>query len=96
MKKAITEVKEKTMGMKKDSQLFNVPRTNLRCQMEGKNIDAAFDKENLGSRKPVFSPQQEQLKNHILSMQASHYELTKKDLRPLASQLEENNKLRPL
>jgi hypothetical protein len=63
-------------NIKKAIQLFNVPRTTLRRRVEDKNINATFDKQNLGSRRPIVSPQQEEeLKNHILRMQASHYGL---------------------
>lgn len=94
MIEAIRAVQENKMGTAKASKVYNVPRTTLRRRIEGKNAVATMDKQILGSRRPVFNPEQEQeLKFHILNMQQCHYGLTSRDLRSLAFQLAEKNKL---
>ncbi|KAJ8974978.1 hypothetical protein NQ317_013486 [Molorchus minor] len=78
-------------GYLKASKVFGVPRTTLEARVK-KREDLA--KKGLGYHKPVFSPEQEeQLVQHILSMEARLFGFTLNDLRSLAFQLAFRNNL---
>lgn len=93
MKNAIEEVKQ-GMPVKTAARIFKVPRMSLKRRVMDTNKVAKLEKKVLGSCHPVFSPEQEQeLVKHILDFESRMYGLTLRDLRQLAYQLAEKNKL---
>lgn len=94
MRAAISAVRDGSMGCKKASKVFGVPRTTLKRRVNNLNVDAVEDKKVLGSKRPVFNNEQEQeLVNYALKMESMFYGLTVKDVRQLAFQLAERNQL---
>ncbi|KAJ8972235.1 hypothetical protein NQ317_017559 [Molorchus minor] len=98
MRQAVEEVLEGRMGYLKASKVFGVPRTTLEARVKKvkKGVVRREDsaKKGLGYHKPVFSPaQEEQLVQHILSMEARLFGFTLNDLRSLAFQLAFRNNL---
>ncbi|XP_050301512.1 uncharacterized protein LOC126739756 [Anthonomus grandis grandis] len=93
MKNAIAEVKQ-GMPVKTAARIFNVPRMSLKRRVMDKNSVAKLEIKSLGSCHPVFSPEQEQeLVTHILDFESRMYGLTTRNLRQLAYQLAEKNKI---
>lgn len=93
MKNAIEEV-NRGMPVKTAARIFKLPRMSLKRRVTDKNKVAKLDKKTLGSRHPVFSPEQEQeLVKHILDFESRMYGLTTRDLRQLAYQLAEKNRI---
>lgn len=94
MREAIEAVKRGEMGFLKASKQFQVPRSTLKRRVKGANKIATGYTKGLGSRRPVFSAEQEtELLAHILDMERRFYGLTLDDVRRLAYQLAVKNKL---
>lgn len=55
MRAAISAVRDGSMGCKKASNVFGVPRTTLKRRVNNLNVDAVEDKKVLGSKRPVFN-----------------------------------------
>lgn len=77
------------MSVKRASAKYNIPRITLARWIASPN-----KKRGLGSKKTVFSPEQEQeLANHLLDLEARFYGITMKDVQKLAYELAERNGL---
>ena len=95
MLEAISAVREGSMGCKKASKIFGIPRTTLKRRVNNLNIDATEEKKVLGSKRPVFTSEQEkELVDYALRMESMFYGLTVKDVRQLAFQLAERNNIK--
>ncbi|CAH2012969.1 unnamed protein product [Acanthoscelides obtectus] len=88
------EASRNGMPYKKASRESGVPVMSLKRRDKGKNKIAVGAVKALGSRKTVFTPEQENEHiEHVEDMETSMYELTKKDILGLAYQLAEKNKI---
>ena len=95
MREAIKCVRNGEMGCKKASKLFGIPRMTLKRRVNNSNQDATEDRKILGSKRPVFTSEQEkELVDYLLKMETMFYGLTIKDVRHLAFQLAERNKIK--
>lgn len=93
MKKALDAVKN-GLPFKTASKQFSVPVMTLKRRAKGKNKFAVDAVKALGSKKTVFTPEQErELVEHIKDMESRMYGLTKQDVLSLAYQLAEKNKI---
>ncbi|CAK1594384.1 unnamed protein product [Parnassius mnemosyne] len=94
MEKAISVVRNEEMGFLKASKEFKVLRSTLKQRVKGIN-KAVENIKVLGSRRPNFSPEQEEeLVQHILVMEKRFYRLTSQDVRRLAYQMAERNNIK--
>ena len=98
MRQAVEEVLEGRMGYLKASKEYEVPRTTIEARVKKikqgvlNREDSA--KKGLGRHKPVFSPaQEEELVEHILSMESRLFGSTLDALRGLAFELADRNGL---
>jgi hypothetical protein len=92
MESAINAVKNQGMPIKTASRNFGVPVMSLKRRVRSRNVITNTHKKILGSRKTVFSAEQEEeLVNYILDMEVRMYGLTTHDVRSLAYQLAERN-----
>lgn len=76
------------MGYMKASNTYNIPKSTLQDRVRKYRQNGDLDmsvKKGLGRFKPVFSPSQEQnLVDHILTLEQRMFGLTYNDLRQLA------------
>lgn len=94
MREAIEAVKRGDMGFLKASKQYQVPRSTLKRRVKGTNKIATGNLKGLGSRRPVFTAEQEaELLGHILEMERRFYGLKLDDVRRLAYQLAVKNNL---
>ena len=94
MRNAVEAVRKGDMGIKKASAAFNVPKTTLRRRARGRNKRAKEGNKDLGGRKPILSEEIEvDLVGYILKMEEMFFGLTMDDVRKLAYQIAERNKL---
>lgn len=88
MKRAIISVSDGSMGYLKASNTYSIPKSTLQDRVRQYRRNGDLDmsvKKGLGCFKPVFSPSQEQnLVDHILTLEQRMFGLTYKDLRQLA------------
>ncbi|KAK9730991.1 Tc5 transposase DNA-binding domain [Popillia japonica] len=97
MNGAINEVMEGGMGYLKASRAFGIPQSTLEDRVKkvrsGKSVEDASQK-GLGRCQPVFSAAlEDELVSHVLTLENRLFGLTLTDLRALAFELAENNKL---
>lgn len=93
MRRALAAVVEGT-PFKTAARQFSVPVMALKRRHKGKNTFAVSDVKTLGSKKCVFSEEQEEeLVAHIVDMESRMYGLTNMDVRSLAYQLAEKNNI---
>ena len=91
MAAAITAIRDKTMGLKKASKTFNVPRPTLQrlSRLDASPGKAAATK--LG-RKPIIDVKLEkELVEYLVVMESKFYGLTRQDVRRIAFELCERN-----
>ncbi|KAG5877635.1 hypothetical protein JTB14_030033 [Gonioctena quinquepunctata] len=95
MLRAIEAVENRKMGYKSASRNYNVPRSTLKRKVLGKNRDAVSNKKILGSKRTVFTPEQEQeLVNYILELEIRFFGLKTTDVRYIAYSLAEKNNIK--
>lgn len=93
MRKAIHAVRTLNKSQQAAAKEFNVPRQTLRRHLLGSNKFAKDGKQHFG-RPPVLSPvMEEDLKQHILTMESMLFGLTKDTVQKLAFQLAFRNKV---
>lgn len=94
MQQALDAIKN-GMPIRSAAKSFNVPVMSLKRRTKNKNLMATENIKHLGSKKPVFSPEQEdELIQHILDLEIRMYGITTQDLRRLAFQLAEKNNIK--
>ena len=98
MKAAIESVMKKEMGYKKASLTLCIPTTTLRDRIkrlqQGSLELSSCAVKKLGNFKLVFNLEQEQeLAKHLIFLESCLFPVTMKDLRELAFQLAEKNKM---
>lgn len=97
MRKAVQTVCDGTMGYMKAAVTFNVPKSTLQDRVNKfrqTNDLISSTSKGLGRFKPIFSSEQEHcLVEHVLLMEKRLFGLTYKDLRGLAFQFAEANKI---
>lgn len=93
MNEAVKAVIRGEMGYHRASVQFNVPQTTLeRYVGKQKNNPETPILKTLGSKKPVFTPEQEEeIASHLKSMEERLFGLTMEECRRLAFQLAEEN-----
>ncbi|XP_062560612.1 uncharacterized protein LOC134224952 isoform X2 [Armigeres subalbatus] len=80
---------DRGISVNRAAKTFGIPRTTLADHVTGKVV-----KSKLGSRETVFTPQQEaELLQHLLDLESRFYGITKNDVRELAFELAEKNKI---
>lgn len=89
MKKAIQAVS--TRGVRKAAKEFGIPKSTLERHAKGK-VTSPGDL-RLGSLQPVLLGFEDELKDYIFKMQAMFFGLTLQDLRELAFNLADRNKI---
>ncbi|KAJ8975956.1 hypothetical protein NQ317_011924 [Molorchus minor] len=98
MKQAIEKVFTGVMGLRKASDAYNVPKTTLkrRVQFYRRNQDISkATVKKMGRFNTIFTKQQEEeLATYVKDMESRFFGLTTKDLRSLAYDLAEKNKLK--
>lgn len=97
MKNAVLAVLSKEMGYFKASKSFRVPSSTLEARVKAARTGSTLEeatKKGLGRHKPVFNATQEQeLINYIQLMKSRLFSLTQDEIRSLAYELAERNKL---
>lgn len=95
MERAIAAVLSQKMSVNGAAKSFNVPRSTLERRILNKNKSATDARKKLGNYKPIFNEEQEQeIVDHILSMEIRFYGITLKDLQCLAYELAEKNNVK--
>ncbi|MGL5029183.1 MAG: hypothetical protein ACRC6C_03670, partial [Wolbachia pipientis] len=93
MGRAVDAVK-KGMAFKTVAKQFNVPVMSLKRRCKGKNVFAVNEVKALGSKRCIFSIEEEnEIVTHILDMESRMYGLSTCDVRSLAYQLAVKNKI---
>ena len=91
MRQAMEAVR-RGLAYKTAARNFGVPLMSLKRRCKGTNKLAVDAVKKLGSKRPVFTEQQEEeLVAHILDMERRMYGLTTKDVRSIAYQLADKN-----
>lgn len=91
MHRALDAVQNKEMSIKRASVVFGVPRTSIHSRLKRQGINPV---RNLGRFKPVFTEQMEiELCEHIIHLERLFYGLSTADLRRIAFQFAEANKI---
>lgn len=94
MEQAIKAINDKKMGWLAASKRFNIPKTTLRRRCEDKNKCIKGSSKGLGHWSVTFSPEMErELVNFLKDMEVRFYGITTKELRRLAYEFAERNKL---
>lgn len=97
MRRAILSVVEGSMGYLKAAETYQVPKSTLqdRVNKYRRNNDLTLSTlKSLGRFKPVFSSSEEKsLVSHVLNMESRLFGISYKDLRSLAFELAESNKI---
>lgn len=95
MKQAVQSVIDGSMGYKKASAKFNVPRTTLGRHVKNKRENPDYEiKKTMGCYTCVFNEEQEnKLVDYLTNMESQLFGLTVNELRQLAYQLAELNNL---
>lgn len=98
MRGAIQEVLSNNMGYKRAAQAYNVPQSTLEDRVKKARLNNLSPSEaatkGLGRYKTVFSEQQEkELVKYILELEERLFGITLKELRELAYELAEQNKI---
>ncbi|XP_015435159.1 PREDICTED: uncharacterized protein LOC107190790 [Dufourea novaeangliae] len=89
------EAVEQGLPYKTASKQFSIPVMTLKRRAKGKNIHAIGSIKLLGSKRTVFTQEQEhELVQHIQDMESRMYGLTTRDILSLAYQLAEKNKIK--
>lgn len=95
MLRAIDAVRNNEMGLLWASKTFSIPKSTLLRRIKDINNEATLNKKVLGSMRPVFSEEQEEeLVDYLLDMEKRYYGLSTRDIRSLAFQYAEKNKLK--
>lgn len=93
MREAMEEVR-RGLSYKTAARNFDVPLMSLKRRCKGTNKLAVNAIKKLGSKRPVFTvEQEEELVAHILDMESRMYGLTTKDVRSIAYQLADKNNI---
>lgn len=95
MMQAIEAVVDGEMGCFKASRIFNVPRSTLTRRVESLTIDDPDIKKRMLNFRTVLTHEQEkEILDHILAINSTSRGLTRKDVRSLAYQLAERDKVK--
>lgn len=97
MKAAIRAIEAKEMGWLRASKTFNVPFGTLRRRannVKGNKFSTGFKKGYMGGKRTTFSVEQEQeLVQHVKNLENRFFGMTTLELRKLAYQWAEKNKI---
>lgn len=94
MKLAIEAVKGGKMGWLAASKRFNVPQATLRRRAQGKNKRVVDTQKGLGRFVDTFTPEQEEeIVQYLNLLEIRMFGLTTTDLRKIAFQFAEANKV---
>ena len=94
MEQAIKSIEKKEMGWYLASKTFNVPQATLRRRVLGRNKDVTGAEKGLGRYRTTFPLALENdLIQHIKNLESSLFGLSVDDVRRLAYQLAEINRI---
>lgn len=94
MELAVKEVLSGQVSCKRASQTYDLPRSTLQRKVEEYKKNQTFEMKGLGSFKPIFTrAQEEELALYIKDMESRLFGLSPKDVRKLAYQLAEKNRV---
>nr|XP_026484877.1 uncharacterized protein LOC113392594 [Vanessa tameamea] len=94
MKLAIESLRKKTIGLNEASRIYGVPKATLKRRLDGKNQKAVEEVQIVGSEGDLPVALETELRDHIVEMENSLFGITPKDVRELAFQLAEKNKIK--